>query len=208
MGLGPIPIGVNLSTTQLVDPGLPQRLQEIARIVGVPPRYIELEVTESMLMADYETAVRTLNELRALGIKIAIDDFGTGYSSLSYLRRLPFDKLKLDQSFTRSAVTNPQDAAITRAIVTMAHSLDMVVVAEGVETRVQLDFLEALGCRTMQGYLLGRPACGAAIADLLRTHLAPPAADVAAPGAGGDEAVLRVEGRSGRGAVVSFPSSR
>ncbi len=208
MGLGAIPVGVNLSTAQLVDPGLPQRLQEIACIVGVPPHYIELEVTESMLMADYETAVCNLNQLRALGIKIAIDDFGTGYSSLSYLRRLPFDKLKLDQSFTRSAVTNPQDAAITRAIVTMAHSLDMVVVAEGVETRVQLDFLEALGCRIMQGYLLGRPACGAAIAELLRSNRAGQGADVAATDAGGDEAVLQVEAKSGRGSVAPFRHSR
>jgi EAL domain-containing protein (putative c-di-GMP-specific phosphodiesterase class I) len=128
-----------------------------------------------MLMVDYEVAVRNLDALRALGIKIAIDDFGTGYSSLSCLRRLPFDKLKLDQSFTQAAVVNAQDAAITRAIITMADSLGVQVVAEGVETRAQLEFLDALGCTTMQGFLLSRPVDGAAIAELLRARQAFPA---------------------------------
>jgi EAL domain-containing protein (putative c-di-GMP-specific phosphodiesterase class I) len=147
---------------------LPTRLVEIAELVGVRPQHIELEVTESMLMADFEGAVRNLGLLRALGIKIAIDDFGAGYSSLAYLRRLPFDKLKLDQSFTRDAVVNAQDAAITRAIVAMAKSLDVEVVAEGVETDAQRDFLEALGCTTMQGFLLARPMPGAAITEFMR----------------------------------------
>jgi len=167
-GIGALTVGVNMSSAQLVDPGLPARLVEIAELVGVRPQRIELEVTESMLMADFEGAVRNLGLLRALGIKIAIDDFGTGYSSLAYLRRLPFDKLKLDQSFTRDAVVNVQDAAITRAIVAMAKSLDVEVVAEGVETDAQRDFLEALGCTTMQGFLLARPMPGAAIAELVR----------------------------------------
>jgi diguanylate cyclase (GGDEF)-like protein len=166
-GIGALTVGVNLSTAQLVDPGLPARLVEIAEVVGVRPQHIELEVTESMLMADFDGAVRNLNLLRALGIKIAIDDFGTGYSSLSYLRRLPFDKLKLDQSFTRDAVANVQDAAITRAIIAMAKSLDVEVVAEGVETEAQREFLEALGCTTMQGYLLARPMSGTAITEFM-----------------------------------------
>jgi diguanylate cyclase (GGDEF)-like protein len=167
-GIGALTVGVNLSSAQLVDPGLPARLVEIAELVGVRPQHVELEVTESMLMADFEGAVRNLGLLRALGIKIAIDDFGTGYSSLAYLRRLPFDKLKLDQSFTRDAVVNAQDAAITRAIVAMAKSLDVEVVAEGVETDAQRDFLEALGCTTMQGFLLARPMAGAAITEFVR----------------------------------------
>jgi diguanylate cyclase (GGDEF)-like protein len=175
MGLGPVSIGVNLSAMQLIDPALPARLVEITGIVGVRPQYIELEVTESMLMVDYDVAVRNLDALRALGIKIAIDDFGTGYSSLSCLRRLPFDKLKLDQSFTQAAVVNAQDAAITRAIITMADSLGVQVVAEGVETRAQLEFLDALGCTTMQGFLLSRPVGGAAIAELLRARQTFPA---------------------------------
>jgi EAL domain-containing protein (putative c-di-GMP-specific phosphodiesterase class I) len=179
-GIGALTVGVNLSTAQLVDPGLPARLVEIAEVVGVRPQHIELEVTESMLMADFDGAVRNLTLLRALGIKIAIDDFGTGYSSLAYLRRLPFDKLKLDQSFTRDAVANAQDAAITRAIITMADSLGVQVVAEGVETRAQLDFLDALGCTTMQGFLLSRPVDGAAIAELLRARRAVPSPDLTA----------------------------
>jgi EAL domain-containing protein (putative c-di-GMP-specific phosphodiesterase class I) len=139
----------------------------------VPPQIIEIEVTESMLMVDYDAAVRTLTELRKMGVKIAIDDFGTGYSSLSYLRRLPFDKLKLDQSFTRDAVASEQDAAITRAIVSLAHSLNLTVVAEGVETQAQLEFLAEIGCTTMQGYLFGRPQPGAVLAEVLRTGRCP-----------------------------------
>ncbi len=172
-GVGPVPIGVNLSTAQLVDPGLAARVGEIARILGVAPQFIELEVTESMLMVDYDAAVRTLNDLRRMGVKIAIDDFGTGYSSLSYLRRLPFDKLKLDQSFTRDAVACEQDAAITRAIVAMAHGLELTVVAEGVETVAQFDFLMGLGCTIMQGFLLGRPQPGSALTEILRAAQRP-----------------------------------
>ncbi len=172
-GIGAVPIGVNLSTAQLVDPGLAARVDEIAQILGVAPQFIELEITESMLMVDYDAAVHTLNQLRGMGVKIAIDDFGTGYSSLSYLRRLPFDKLKLDQSFTRDAVACEQDAAITRAIVSMAHSLELSVVAEGVETVAQLEFLMGLGCTTMQGYLLGRPQPGSTLTEILRAAQPP-----------------------------------
>jgi diguanylate cyclase (GGDEF)-like protein len=172
-GIAAVPIGVNLSTAQLVDPGLAARLADIARVIGVPPQIIEIEVTESMLMVDYDAAVRTLTELRKMGVKIAIDDFGTGYSSLSYLRRLPFDKLKLDQSFTRDAVASEQDAAITRAIVSLAHSLNLTVVAEGVETQAQLEVLAEIGCTTMQGYLFGRPQPGAVLAEVLRTGRCP-----------------------------------
>jgi diguanylate cyclase (GGDEF)-like protein len=178
-GIGAVPIGVNLSTAQLVDPGLAARVSEIANILGVAPQFIELEITESMLMVDYDAAVHTLNLLRGMGVKIAIDDFGTGYSSLSYLRRLPFDKLKLDQSFTRDAVACEQDAAITRAIVSMAHSLELSVVAEGVETVAQLEFLKGLGCTTMQGYLLGRPQPGSSLTEILLA--ARPAGDFPRP---------------------------
>jgi len=171
-GLPAIPVGVNLSSVQFSDPALASRVAEIARVVGVSPHIIEFEVTESMLMVDFDTALQTLAALRAMGVKIAIDDFGTGYSSLSYLRRLPLDKLKLDQSFTRDAAENAQDAAITAAIVAMAQSLKLTVVAEGVETQAQLDFLASLGCTTMQGYLLGRPMPADAIARLLQAKSA------------------------------------
>ena len=143
-GLPAVTIAVNLSSVQFSDPELAERVEEIARVVGVPLDYLELEVTESMLLVDSEAALRTLTALRAKGVKVAIDDFGTGYSSLSYLRRLPLDKLKLDQSFIRDA-GNEGDVAITRAIIAMAHSLKLAVVAEGVETQAQIDLLAEPG---------------------------------------------------------------
>jgi diguanylate cyclase (GGDEF)-like protein/PAS domain S-box-containing protein len=166
-GLPAVTIAVNLSSVQFSDPALAERVEEIARVVGVPLDYLELEVTESMLLVDSDAALKTLTALRAKGVKIAIDDFGTGYSSLSYLRRLPLDKLKLDQSFIRDA-GNEGDVAITRAIIAMAQSLKLAVVAEGVETQAQIDLLLSLGCTTVQGFLLGRPLPAAATAELLR----------------------------------------
>jgi diguanylate cyclase (GGDEF)-like protein/PAS domain S-box-containing protein len=167
-GLPAVTIAVNLSSVQFSDPALAQRVEEIARVVGVPLDYLELEVTESMLLVDADAALRTLTALRAMGVKIAIDDFGTGYSSLSYLRRLPLDKLKLDQSFIRDAGQNEGDVAITRAIIAMAQSLKLAVVAEGVETQAQIDLLLSLGCTIVQGFMLGRPLPAAATAKLLR----------------------------------------
>jgi diguanylate cyclase (GGDEF)-like protein len=167
-GLPPVTVGVNLSSAQFSDPALALRVQEIAQVVDVPLAHLELEVTESMLLSDFDAALKTLTELRAMGVKIAIDDFGTGYSSLSYLRRLPLDKLKLDQSFIRDAERNPGDVAITRAVITMAQSLELAVVAEGVETQAQLDLLLSLGCTMVQGFLLGRPLPAAETAALLR----------------------------------------
>jgi diguanylate cyclase (GGDEF)-like protein len=167
-GLPAVTIGVNMSSVQFSDPALAARVGEIARVLGVPLDHLELEVTESMLLQDFDAALRTLTELRAMGVKIAIDDFGTGYSSLSYLRRLPLDKLKLDQSFTRDAEQNEGDVAITRAIISMAQSLNLTVVAEGVETQAQIDLLMSLGCTMVQGFLLGRPLPAAETAELLR----------------------------------------
>ncbi|MDH5286889.1 MAG: EAL domain-containing protein [Betaproteobacteria bacterium] len=166
-GLPPIPIGVNLSSVQFAEGGLAKRVTEIAEVVGVPFEHIELELTESALVKDWDKAVATLEALRATGIRIAVDDFGTGYSSLSYLRRLPFDKLKLDHALTADASGNPKGAAIARAIVAMAHSLELTVVAEGVETQQQIDVLTAMGCTTMQGYLLSRPLTVEAMSELL-----------------------------------------
>jgi diguanylate cyclase (GGDEF)-like protein len=169
-GLPPLTIGVNLSSTQFADPGLAARVQEIAGVVGVPMAHIELELTESALVQDFDRALATLQELRGRGVRIAIDDFGTGYSSLSYLRRLPFDKLKLDHTFTVDAVESEEGAAIARAIIAMAQSLNLIVVAEGVETQQQIDTLVDMGCTTMQGYLLSRPFSAEAMTQLLHRH--------------------------------------
>jgi len=171
-GLPPVTIGVNLSSVQFSDAALGARVREIAQVIDVPLDHLELEVTESMLLNDFDAALKTLSELRAMGVKVAIDDFGTGYSSLSYLRRLPLDKLKLDQSFTRDAQNNEGDVAITRAVIAMAHSLKLTVVAEGVETQAQIDLLLSLGCTTVQGFLLGRPLPADATAELLRQSAA------------------------------------
>jgi diguanylate cyclase (GGDEF)-like protein/PAS domain S-box-containing protein len=170
-GLPAVTIAVNLSSVQFDDPGLAERVRESARVVGVPLDYLELEVTESMLMHDFDATLKTLSALRAMGVKIAIDDFGTGYSSLAYLRRLPVDKLKLDQSFTRDVGQKENDGAIIKAVMAMASSLQLAVVAEGVETQAQIDFLLGLGCTTVQGYMLGRPLPAAATAKLLHERV-------------------------------------
>jgi diguanylate cyclase (GGDEF)-like protein len=169
-GLPPMTISVNLSSVQFADGGLAARVKEIVNVIGVPMEHIELELTESALVQDFERAQVTLQQLRNLGIKVAIDDFGTGYSSLSYLRKLPLDKLKLDHTFTADAVESEEGAAIARAIIAMAQSLKLKVVAEGVETQQQIDVLSEMGCTTMQGYLLSRPLSVSAMSQLLHRH--------------------------------------
>ncbi len=123
----------------------------------VNPRLLEFELTESALMSHAQGNIAALLRLKALGVTIAVDDFGTGYSSLAYLKRFPIDTVKIDIAFIRDVTTNPDDAAITLAIIAMAHSLKLKVIAEGVETREQLEFLRANGCDEMQGYYLSRP---------------------------------------------------
>ena len=124
---------------------------------GLEPRFLELELTESAVMHDAETSIEILRSLSGLGVRISVDDFGTGYSSLSYLRRLPLDKLKIDRSFIQEVTTSRDDAQIVRAIVSLAHSLHLKVIAEGVETEEQLDFLRRLGCDQYQGYFCSKP---------------------------------------------------
>jgi EAL domain-containing protein (putative c-di-GMP-specific phosphodiesterase class I) len=118
---------------------------------------LKLEITESLLLSDIDDAVAKMGELRSIGVNFALDDFGTGYSSLSYLKRLPLDQLKIDQSFLRDVLKDPNDATIARTILNLAQSLDLSVVAEGVETAGQHDFLLQAGCKAFQGYLFGRP---------------------------------------------------
>jgi diguanylate cyclase (GGDEF)-like protein len=151
-------VAVNLSARQLAEPGLIESVRQSLSRHGVPPRCLELELTETMLMADAERASAVLAELRGLGVRIALDDFGTGYSSLSYLSRFAVDCLKIDRSFINGVDADHERAMITTAIVTLGHHLGLEVVAEGVETAGQLAFLTAAKCDLVQGFLLGRPA--------------------------------------------------
>jgi diguanylate cyclase (GGDEF)-like protein/PAS domain S-box-containing protein len=150
-------LAVNLSVCQLQQPDLLLRVREILHETGLPPRLLELEITESSAMQSPENSVRTLYDLKKLGIRISLDDFGTGHSSLSYLKRFPIDTLKIDQSFVRDITHDPDTAAIVTAIIAMAHSLRLKVIAEGVEFTEQSAFLKRYGCDQMQGYLVKAP---------------------------------------------------
>ena len=135
---------------------------------GLEARYLEVELTESAVMSDPEKSIDILEQLSAMGVLVSVDDFGTGYSSMSYLRRFPIDKLKIDRVFIDEIVSRPEDASIVRAIVSLAHSLRLKVVAEGVETPAQLDFLKTAGCDEYQGYHFSRPLPAADFERLIR----------------------------------------
>ncbi len=156
-GLPPLRIAVNLSARQFAHENLLQDVTNVLHETGMDPAALELEITESMVMHDPEHAVKLLTKLKAMGIHLAIDDFGTGYSSLGYLKRFPIDSVKIDLSFIRDLPVDSDDAAITRAIIAMAHGLKLRVVAEGVETGEQLSFLRAHGCDEMQGHYFSKP---------------------------------------------------
>ncbi len=150
-------ISVNVSARQFRSPGFTQQVLDVLRQSGANPYRLKLELTESLLLTDFADVAEKMSELRSIGVSFSLDDFGTGYSSLSYLKQLPLDHLKIDQSFVRGVLTDPNDAAIARTILTLAASLDLGVVAEGVEIAGQRDFLMQHGCRSFQGYLFGRP---------------------------------------------------
>jgi EAL domain-containing protein (putative c-di-GMP-specific phosphodiesterase class I) len=161
----PIRIAVNISPFQFAEPNLADGIREILRVTDLDPRFLELEITETSIMKNERESVRTLQELHEMGISLSIDDFGTGYSSLSKLRLYPIDLLKIDKSFVRDLPDDRPSAVLTRTIIDMAHNLGFGVVAEGVETKEQLDFLMELGCDHFQGYYFYRPlspedACG------------------------------------------------
>ena len=156
-GLSPVRVSVNLSGRQFFQKNLFEMISRVIRETGLDPNSLELELTESFLMKKAESNIATLRELSAMMVRLSIDDFGTGYSSLSYLKHFPIHSLKIDQSFVRDITTDPDDAVIVTAIVTLAHSLCLKVIAEGVETKEQLEFLRSLQCDVMQGYLFSRP---------------------------------------------------
>ena len=170
-GLAPIVVAVNLSALQFRRGNILDTVTAALARSGLPARWLELELTESILLQDVDAAMTTLHSLKELGVQLSIDDFGTGYSSLSYLKRLAVDKLKIDQSFVRDLATDADDAAIVRAIVQLGHTLQLTVIAEGVETPRQLEFLTDYGCDEAQGYLFSRPLTAAAVEPLLRDGL-------------------------------------
>ena len=169
-GLPKLSIAVNLSVRQFEDPLLLPKLTRIIHASGLDPSSLELEMTESIVMAQGDSAVEVLGKLKSIGVQIAIDDFGTGYSSLAYLKRFPIDTLKVDRSFIRDIPADSGDRNITRAIISMAHSLKLKVVAEGVETAEQLRFLRVQCCDAVQGYFLYRPLPEWEVADVLELN--------------------------------------
>lgn len=156
-GVEPVPIAVNVSAVQFRHESFCERVRSVLLETGLAPQYLELELTESVLLANADLTLSVLQELKRMGVILAIDDFGTGYSSLSYLRRFPVSKLKIDRSFIRDLGINEEDAAITTAIISMAKSLNLRVVAEGVENEDQLSFLRARHCSGIQGYYFSKP---------------------------------------------------
>jgi len=168
-GLPALRMAVNLSARQFSDDGLIDDIADALAQAELAPNGLELEITESMVMQNPERAVTTLNRLREMGISVSIDDFGTGYSSLGYLKRFPIDNVKIDRSFIKDLPHDTDDAAITRAVIAMAQSLRIRVIAEGVETREQLQFLRDHDCNECQGYFLSRPLPASNFALLVTT---------------------------------------
>jgi EAL domain-containing protein (putative c-di-GMP-specific phosphodiesterase class I) len=148
---------VNVAARQLLDPGFVDVLQDTLATSGIDPRRLTLEVTETALIQDIDAARRTLLRIASLGVGVSIDDFGTGWASLTYLRQLPVTCLKIDRSFVAGLGVDHRDTAIVRSVIALGHELDLLVIAEGVETEAQLKHLEILGCKMAQGYLLARP---------------------------------------------------
>jgi len=170
-GLGIVPVAVNVSAAEFGDKDFISGVRAVLIATGVEPQNLELELTESVLMQDAESTVRTLGALKAMGVTLAIDDFGTGYSSFTYLRRFPVDALKLDQSFVQAITEDPGDATIVSAMINIGKSLNQRVIAEGVETRGQLKFLRSHGCGEGQGYYFSHPVVAEQAGKLLEAGI-------------------------------------
>src|SRR5471032_20461 len=167
-GLGDIKVSVNLAAGQFANDATVPYVESTLRKFGVAPEYLGLEITEGTVMGDPDKAVAALRRLKDIGVSVSLDDFGTGYSSLSYLKRFPIDVLKIDKSFVDDVTTNANDAAIALSVISLAHNLNMRVIAEGVETREQVQFLTERGCDEMQGYFFSHPLSADAFTALLR----------------------------------------
>ena len=166
-GLMPLCVSVNFSARQFQQPTFIADVAHILKETNLDPRWLELELTESSIMKDPEAAIEKLHELKLMGIKVAVDDFGTGYSSLNHLKRFPIDTLKIDKTFVSDVCKDPHDTAIVRAIINLGHALDLTVIAEGVETKEQLQYLSALECDVVQGFLFSKALPAKAFEELL-----------------------------------------
>ncbi|CAG1002341.1 partial putative signaling protein, partial [Rhodocyclaceae bacterium] len=167
-GLSPVTVAVNLSARQFTAQDVVHMAGTILAETGLAPNYLELELTESAVMADADAFIHATERLKGLSITLSIDDFGTGFSSLSHLRRFAIDRLKIDQSCVRDVATDPNSAAIALAVISLAHNLKLSAIAEGVETEAQLNFLRARGCDEMQGFHFSRPVPAAEFGQMLR----------------------------------------
>jgi EAL domain-containing protein (putative c-di-GMP-specific phosphodiesterase class I) len=166
-------VAVNVSAVQFRQEGFCDLVTRVLRETGLAPQYLVLELTESLLLADADVTFSVIKKLKAIGLTLAIDDFGSGYSSFSYLRQFQVGKLKIDRSFIRDVAVNPDDAAITAAIISMGKSLRLTVIAEGVENEAQMSFLRSHQCDQIQGYYFSRPLSAEMTADKLRGTLVP-----------------------------------
>jgi EAL domain-containing protein (putative c-di-GMP-specific phosphodiesterase class I) len=167
-GLPAVTVAVNVSAVQFRQEGFCELIRRLLHETGLAPQYLELELTESLLLANADVTLSVLKELKAMGLTLAIDDFGTGYSSFSYLRQFQVSKIKIDRSFIQYVAVKPDDAAITAAIISMAKSLNLKVIAEGVEDEVQMSFLRAHQCDEIQGYYFSKPLAVDKVAEKLR----------------------------------------
>ena len=168
-GLPPIAVSVNVSARQFRERDLVSRVVSALKDSGLEAKYLELELTESLIMQDLELAVATMKELQGLGVQLSIDDFGTGYSSLSALKTFPVSRLKIDKSFIDGLLADENDQAVAGAVISLGQTLNLRVIAEGVETEAQAAFLRGLNCDEMQGYLFSKPLPAPEIEELLRT---------------------------------------
>ncbi|HRE15673.1 MAG TPA: EAL domain-containing protein, partial [Rhodocyclaceae bacterium] len=169
-GCAPPQIAVNVSAVQLSRTHLLDLVKDVLSTTGIAPAQLELEITESFVMVDRDQSFATLTELKQLGVCLSIDDFGTGYSSLAYLQQLEVHKLKIDMSFVHDMMSNNGNASIVKAIIALGHSLDLEVIAEGVEPQEQADYLRSLECDSIQGYLIGRPMPAEEMTRFLGAH--------------------------------------
>jgi EAL domain-containing protein (putative c-di-GMP-specific phosphodiesterase class I) len=169
-GFAPMRIAINISARQFHDQDLAQTVIRILEETDLAPQCLTLELTESSIMQNVDFAAGMLRRLKSMGINISIDDFGTGFSSLASLKRLPIDALKIDRSFVRDVTSDPDDAALVNAIITLAHNLRLKVIAEGVETEDQLRFLQLLRCDQIQGYFFSKPLPADTLLSLFDSH--------------------------------------